>query len=61
MEAEPMKHIKHIGAIRPKAANALEDSVCAFVTLLNDVITAFSGASPFTSYLAGKCSFAPPE
>ncbi len=56
-----MKHIKHIGAIRPKAANALEDSVCAFVTLLNDVITAFSGASQFTTYLAGKCSFAPPE
>lgn len=56
-----MKHIKRIAAVAPKEANAIEDAVCVFVNLLNDVITAFSGTSGFTSYLADKCSFAPPE
>lgn len=56
-----MKHIQHIAIARPNKADATEDAICAFVTLLNDIITAFSGASPFASYLAGKCSFAPPE
>ena len=56
-----MKHIKPIALARPQEANAFEDAVCLVVNLLDGLITAFSGSSPFTSYLAGKCSFAPPE
>lgn len=54
-----MKHIKTIAKARPSGANAFEDAICGFVTVLNSLITAFNGSSPFTQYLSDKCDFIP--
>jgi hypothetical protein len=54
-----VKHIQPIAKVQPSAANAFEDAICGFVTVLNTVITAFSGTSPFTQYLSDKCAFIP--
>lgn len=54
-----MKHIQSIAKARPSTANAFEDAICGFITVMNSVITAFSGTSPFTQYLSDKCAFIP--
>ena len=56
-----MKHIKLISDRSPDSAAAWQDAVCAMADVLNAVIQAFGGSSPFVSFVDQKCAFPTPD
>ncbi|HOK08871.1 MAG TPA: hypothetical protein PLT82_06830 [Candidatus Hydrogenedens sp.] len=49
-----MKHVRMISSKRPVYAGWM-DNVCFVSFLINKLLTAMGGQSPFFSFLEGKC------
>ncbi len=56
-----MKHIVSLTKKSPRKADAVQDFICRFLTILSDILGAFGGASPFLGYLTDKCDVPTPN
>jgi len=56
-----VKHVRCISSSAPAPAAAWQDAVCIFVGLLNGLLEAFGGTSPFGGYIVEKCTIPTPN
>lgn len=51
-----MMHVKRITKQGPARADIIQEIICSIAIVLNNIIEATGGSSPFLSVILGKCN-----
>lgn len=62
--AIPVKHVNRLSrrvTRNPRQADQVQDFICTFATILNDLNEAIGGTNPILGYVVDKCDLPEPE